>query len=100
MLDVGIPSDITNLNTLFQRSDGIGAFRDKFLSDETLKTRRQNRFHYCRIIYLLALVDFAAARHASGMVMGDVLMVFTNRIHRIAFHDLHVEYVVEQLEPF
>ena len=50
-----------------------------------------------RPVHFLRVVELVAAGDAAGMVVRDVLMVRADRRDQIAFHDLHVVDVVEQL---
>src|SRR5581483_1217875 len=91
-------SDVADLHALLQRSDFVGALRNKFLGDKTLVAGVDDRLDHGGIINLLRLVDFGAAGHTAGMVMGDERMAGLDSSDEIAFHDLHVVDVVKQLE--
>src|SRR5207249_6085762 len=49
-------------------------------------------------VELLRAVQLVAAGHAPGMEVGDVVPVGADRADHVAFHDLHVVDVVQQLD--
>src|ERR1041384_2871744 len=49
-------------------------------------------------VQLLTVVQLVAARHAAGMEVTDPLRVVADRADHVAFHDLHVVDVVQQLD--
>jgi RNA polymerase sigma-70 factor (ECF subfamily) len=89
---------VADLDALLERSKRVRAFGNKFLGAEPFEARIDDGFHHGRVIDFLALVNFAAAGHAARVIMGDVLMIRADGGDHVAFHDLHVIDVVEQLE--
>lgn len=57
-------------------------------------------FHDGWIVELLGFVDFMASWHAAGVVVGEVRVIAFDGCDDIAFHDLHVVDIVEELEIF
>ena len=82
-----------------QRLQRVGPLGDELLGHEALVAGLDDGLHDGRVVDLLRLVDLVAARHAAGVEVGDVLDVLLDRGDQVAFHDLHVVDVVEQLEP-
>ena len=47
----------------------------------------------------LSVIEFVTARDAAGVEVGNVLNIVANGADDVAFHDLHVIDVVEQIDP-
>src|SRR5512146_445855 len=90
-------SDVTDLVRLLHRGDRV-ALGDELLADEAGESGIGDRLHDSMVVQLLRLVDLVATGHATSVEMGDVLDVRANRADHVAFHDLHVIDVVEQLD--
>src|SRR5208337_1280649 len=69
---------------------------NELLRHKSFVTRLHNRLHHRRVIDLLRLINFTPPGHAAGVIVGNVLVVFTYRVDHVALHDLHVENVVKQ----
>src|SRR5690606_9894786 len=92
-------SYIADRHPLFKRSKRVSSFGDEFLGDKSFVAGLEYRTHDGRIIQFLSFVDLCATGHATSVVVGDVLMVFLNCGHDIAFHDLHVVDIIQELAP-
>ena len=80
-------------------SDASGSrFGTNSCADESGEARVGDRLHHATVVQLLRVVDLGAAGHAAGVIVRDVLRVGANRRDDVAFHDLHVVDVVQQLE--
>src|SRR5215510_13104544 len=90
-------SNVTDLICLFEGGEWI-AFRNEFLRDESSELQVGDRLHHPLVVQLLRVVDLVAARDAAGMKVGDVLDVRLDRGDHIAFHDLHMVDVVQDLQ--
>src|SRR4051794_24736803 len=89
--------NVANLERLLHRCQGI-AFRDELLRHEALVAKVGDRLHDGTVVELLRLIDLVASGNAAGMKMCDVCVVRANVPDDIAFHDLHVVDVEEELE--
>src|SRR3954468_15681413 len=89
---------VPDLDALPQGRDGIGALWNKLLRDESFVTRFEDRLHHRWIMDLLGIINLRAPRDAAGVVMRDVTVVFSNGVHHIPLHDLHVVNIIKQLE--
>ena len=92
--------DITDLNAFAQRCKFVFSCRDKFLAHVSLIASCKDCPHDCRIIEFLGIVYFVSSGNTTCVDMSDELMIFSEGINHIAFHDLHVEYIVEKFESF
>src|SRR4051812_20987448 len=68
-------SDVANLYTLLEGGNDVRTLRDELLGDVAGVTGVNDRPHDCRIIQFLRLVDFRPARDATGVIMGEVLVI-------------------------
>src|SRR5690349_16771548 len=87
----------TNLERLRLRYGRIRPRRREFVRHVTRVVQVGDRGGDGAIVELLRAVDLVAARHAAGMEMADPLDVVADRADHIAFHDLHMIDVVQQL---
>src|SRR5690606_25759996 len=88
-------SDITNLHTLFQRSQRV-TLGNKLLPHKTGKTSFVNSLHDSRVIQLLCFVNFVSAWYTSRMIMTYILVIFSDSSDDISFHNLHVVNIIKQ----
>src|SRR5688500_6195629 len=72
--------------------------RDEFLRDITLEPGLGDRARDCRIVELLRGIYLVPSRHAGSVIVTDVVVIVADGPNDIAFHDLHVVDVVQQLE--
>ena len=70
---------------------------NEFLAEVPIKPRLTNGVHDGWVMDLLIFVDLMPARISGRVIVGEVLMVVTDRTDQVSFHDLHVIDVVEQL---
>ena len=91
-------SNITNPDTFLQRSYLIHLFWNKFLTNKTFITGFNDGFHYGRIIQFLSFIDFTATRRTASMDMREIFMILTDILNNVAFHNLHVIYIIKQSE--
>src|SRR5579871_2896946 len=97
---------VADLHPLPQGSQSIRALGNEFLCDKAFETGLEDCLHHGGVIELLRVVDFISARHAAGMVMGNVRIGWADALVFVApdsaddvpFHDLHVVDVIEELE--
>ena len=89
---------VADLHALSEGGNFIVAFWDEFLGDEAFETCADDGAHDSGVIDLLGVVDLVAAGDTAGVVVSDASLIFFNSGHEVAFHDLHVVDVVEQLE--
>lgn len=94
-----LDSNVTDADGLFQRREWF-AFGDEFLCDISLEAGGDDGLHDAWVIQFLRLINFGATGNAACVVVIEVLMILPDRIADVAIHDLHVEDVVEQFEPF
>ena len=55
--------------------------------------------HNRGIVDFLVFIKIIPSWIASSVIMGNVLAVFANGADQIPFHNLHVIYIVQQLDP-
>src|SRR4051812_27453003 len=90
--------DVADLERLLHGGERI-ALRHELLGDVAREPEVGDRFHHAAVVQLLRVIDLVASRHTAGVVMRDVLEVVPDRADHVAFHDLHVVDVVEELHP-
>ena len=82
-----------------QRSERI-AGGDEFVGHVPAEVRGGDAAHYSVPLDFLSTVEFVAAGYASGVEVSNPIDVFLNGADEIAFHDLHVIDVEEQLDAW
>ena len=82
---------------LAQRGQRI-ARRHELVREEALEAGLDDRAADRRPLQLLRVVELVPARHAAGVIVRDVLVMLADGADHVAFHDLHVVDVVEQLD--
>src|SRR5262249_9229044 len=70
----------------------------EFVGDVALVSAGGDATHDAVPLDFLRAIEFVAARNAAGVEVAKPLDVFLNGADQIAFHDLHVVDVVEQLD--
>ena len=90
---------VTNQDRFAQRIQFIWPCWCKFLTNKPFVPSGHKCFHNGRIIKFLCIIQFMPSGYATCMDMSDVFDVLFDRVDYIAFHDLHVEDIVKQLEP-
>src|ERR1700722_12170390 len=90
-------SHVADAEGLCQRGRRV-SFGNELLREITLKSGFDDRLTDGRVIQFLGVVDLVPSGVATGVEMPDVLLGIADRADDIAFHDLHVVDVVEQLE--
>ena len=68
------------------------------MGDEAAKVGGDDAAHHAVPLDFLSGVKFVAARNAAGVEVADPIDVFLNGADEVAFHDLHVVDVVEELD--
>src|SRR5438445_11273504 len=91
-----LPLDRTDLHALLQRGQRVPR-RHEFMRHEAGEARIRDGSCNRVVIQLLCVIQLVTTRHAAGMEMSDVGGMLPDRSNDIAFHDLHVVDVVEQL---
>ncbi len=89
-------SDFEQSERLFERSHGV-AEGCVFVGDEALVAEVGDGFGDPFVMHFLGVVHFVAAGIAGGVEMGEEGVVVADGADDIAFHDLHVIDVVEEL---
>src|SRR6267378_4343537 len=84
------------LHGLLQRRQRVTR-RHELMGHESRKPRLDDRARDGVPIQLLRVVQLVASGDAAGMEVADVTRVVANRANHVAFHDLHVIDVIEQL---
>ena len=82
---------------MFKRINGI-TFGPVLVADVALVGSGGDSLHDRRVVNLLLVVEVLATGVASGVEVADAVDVVGDVADEIAFHDLHVVDVVEQLE--
>src|SRR5690242_6101779 len=90
-------SDVAEVSGLAQRSQRI-ARGDEFMGHVAAEIRSGDSAHDAVPLDFLSAVELVAAGNAAGVEVSDPVDVFLNGADEIAFHDLHVIDVVEQLD--
>ncbi len=72
---------------------------DEFVGEEAGVVEVGDGLGHGAPLEFLSIVEFVAAGNASSVEMANVLDVFSDRADDVAFHDLHVIDVVQQLHP-
>src|SRR4051812_18862823 len=85
------------LDRLVQAGQGV-ADRDELVGHEALEADAGDGPGDGLVVQLLGLVELVAARVAAGVVVAEGVVVLLDRADHVAFHDLHVVDVIEQLE--
>src|SRR5436190_4046496 len=90
--------DITNLHRLFERCYLfviILLIGNELLCDIVFEPGLKYRFHDCRVIQFLGLIDDMPPRYTAGMVMSYIIFVVFYCTYDVTLVDLHVVDIIQ-----
>src|SRR5258708_4010417 len=90
-------SDVAEVDGLAQGGERVVSW-DEFVCDEAAKVGGGDAAHHAVPLDFLGGVKFMAAGNAAGVEVADPIDVFLNSADQVAFHDLHMIDVVEELD--
>src|SRR5919199_6491908 len=91
--------DVAEVESSFERRDRV-TLRNELLPDEAFIAGGGDGAYDRGIAKLLGLVKLVPARIAGSMVMANAVVMRANGADDVAFHDLHMINIVEQLDPW
>jgi len=90
-------SDVAEVGGLAEGSEGV-AGGDEFVGDVAAEVGGGDAAHDAVPLDFLGSVEFVAAGNAAGVEVSDPVDVFLDGADEVAFHDLHVVDVEEELD--